>query len=293
MRQRGLWVGLLLLVTAGLAVGRAEADGAGPQRVVSLTPTITETLFALGAGDRVVGVTRFCNHPPEARSRTTVGGVIDINVEAVLTLRPDLVLGESQQAVVAKLRELDLDVLTVENRTVAQLLTSFRTIGVRLGRETEAQELVTGIRDGMARAARALEGRPRPRVLLVVGRSPLVAAGPGTFIDELISAAGGDNVLGDPGRAYPILSMEKVLLQKPEVIVECSGSMVKKDLTEEARKAWARWPAIPAVSSGRVYVSQSDALLRPGPRLLEALDELLGFFHPEVAEKLRGGASEQ
>jgi len=123
-------------------------------------------------------------------------------------------------------------------------------------------------------------------VLVVVGRNPLVAAGGNTFIDELITAAGGSNILGDSERPYPIVSMERVLLRPPEVIVECSGSMAKKDLTAEAREAWAQWPMLPAVRAGRVHVSQSDALLRPGPRLLEALDELLAFFHPQVAEKL-------
>ena len=276
-----LTAGVLCVLLAGVAAERPT-----PPRIVSLTPTITETLFALGSGEGVVGVTRFCNYPPEARSRTTVGGLIDVNVEAIVALRPDLVVAEPQQRVVAKLRELGLEVLTVENQTLDQLLSSFRAIGARVGREAEAAELITRIRERTTAMAKAVGRKPRPPVLVVVGRNPLVAAGGNTFIDELITAAGGSNILGDSDRPYPIVSMERVLLRPPEVIVECSGSMAKKDLTTEVREAWARWPTLPAVGSGRVYVSQSDVLLRPGPRLLEALDELLAFFHPQVAEKL-------
>jgi len=274
---------LLWLVLVAGAVLAAET---APQRIVSLTPTITETLFAVGAGGNVVGVTRFCNYPPEARTRSTVGGLIDIDIEAVLVLGPDLVIAESQQAVVGKLRQLGLEVLGGENSTMGQLLESFRIIGQRVGRRTEADGLITRIRGRMARVAEALQGRPRPRVLLVVGRNPLVVAGGGTFLDELMAAAGGTNVLADSKRLYPMVSMEKVLVAQPDIIVECSGSMLGKDLTAEAREAWSRWSSLPAVRSGRVYVSRSDALLRPGPRILEALDELVGFFHPEVAREL-------
>jgi iron complex transport system substrate-binding protein len=260
---------------------------------VSLTPTITETLFALGAGEQVVGVTRFCNHPPEARTRPTVGGLIDIDVEAVLVLRPDLVIAEPQQAVVGKLRQLGVTVLTVETQAVSQLLESFRIIGRRVGHGTEAETLVRRIRQRTAEVAKAVAERPRPRVLLVVGRNPLVAAGRGTFLDELITAAGGTNIVGDSERPYPTVSLEKVLLAQPEVIVECSGSMVGEDMTAEARRAWARWPSLSAVSSGRVYVSHSDAMLRPGPRVVAALDELVRYLHPEIAERLREAESQE
>jgi len=262
------------------------AQGSGPSRIVSLTPTITETLFALGAGERVVGVTRFCNYPSEAATRTKVGGLIDINIEAVVALTPDLVIAEGQQAVVSRLRDLGLDVLTVKCATMADLLTAVGEIGARVGLQAEAEALVTVIRRRTGEVIEALKEVTRPRVLLVVGRHPLVVAGRGTFMDELIGLAGGTNVMGDSERQYPIASMETVLLRRPEVIVECSGSMTGEDATEEARHAWSRWPSLPAVSTGRVYVSHSDALLRPGPRVPQALDELVGFFHPSAARDL-------
>jgi iron complex transport system substrate-binding protein len=273
---------LALALGAGVG-GVAVAAGAPPQRIVSLTPVITETLFALGAGDQVVGVTRFCNYPPEAQKRAIVGGIIDMDVEAVLTLRPDLVIGEQEQAVLGNLHRLGLNVLAVECQNLQELLAAFTTIGQEVGRKAEAQTLVASIRGHCSQVAEALKEEPRPRVLVVVGRNPLVAAGRGTFLDELISLAAATNTVGDSERPYPTVSMETVLLRQPEVIVECSGSMVGKDLTEEARQAWSRWPTLAAVRSGRVFVSKSDALLRPGPRVVEALDELVRYFHPDVA----------
>jgi len=274
-----------LALGAGLA-GVTLAASVPPRRIVSLTPVITETLFALGAGDQVVGVTRFCNYPPEAQKRVIVGGIVDVDVEAVLTLRPDLVIGEQGQAVLENLRRLGLQVLPVACQNLQELLTAFTVIGQEVDRKAEAEALVASIRGRLSQVAEALKGEPRPRVLVVVGRvgrDSLVAAGRGTFLDELVSAAAAANIVGDSERPYPSVSMETVLLRQPEVIVECSGSMVGKDLTEEARQAWSRWPTLVAVRSGRVFVSTSDVLLRPGPRVLEALDELVRYFHPDAA----------
>jgi len=278
----------LILVLTFLATGwpGAVAAPTAPERIVSLTPSITETLFALGVGDKVVGVTRFCNYPPEARERPKVGGLTDVDVEAVLALHPGLVIAEEQQRAIPKLRELGLQVLAVRVRSLEDLPQAFRTIGKRVGREARAQALIDCIQERFDRVAEALMDRPGPKVLLIVGRSPVVAAGKGTFLDALLAAAGGENVVGDSDRPYPVVSMETVLLGRPEVIIECSGSMVGKDLSAEAREAWSRWPTLPAVQSGRVYVSKSDAMLRPGPRVTEALDELLALLHPEVARAL-------
>lgn len=281
-------------LTLGLVLLLARTGGeAVPRRIVSLTPTITETLFALRAGDRVVGVTRFCNYPPEAQKRVKVGGLMDTDIEAILALQPDLVIAEDQQSVVKKLQELGLEVLTVKCQNMDELLNAFTEIGRRIGLEGEAEALVATIRRRIAEVTEALKDASRPRVLLVVGRHPLVAAGRGTFLDQLVGIAGGANILADSQRPYPTVSLETVLLRQPDIIVECSGSMAGKDLTDEARQAWSRWSSLSAVRSGRVYVSQSDALLRPGPRILEALDELVRFFHPDVARKLGRAPSRQ
>ena len=288
-----LRLGRLTFVLVLVFVGTLPAGEAVPRRIVSLTPTITETLFALKAGERVVGVTRFCNYPPEAEKRVKVGGLMDTDIEAILALRPDLVIAEHQQMVVKKLQELGLEVLTVKCQNMDELLSAFTEIGQRIGLEAEAEALVDTIRRRIAEVTEALKDASRPRVLVVVGRHPLVGAGRGTFLDQLVSIAGGDNILADSQRAYPIVSMETVLLRQPDIIVECSGSMAGEDLTEEAQQAWSRWSSLSAVRSGRVYVSRSDALLRPGPRIPQALDELVGFFHPDVARKLSQTGSRQ
>lgn len=263
-------VGLSLASGAGGPRPALAEPASGPQRIVSLSPAITETLFALGAGPQVVGVTRYCDYPPEAQRLPRVGGYLDPNPEAVLQLRPDLVVAApspgNRRAVVA-LRRLDLPVLVVADRSLDDLLASLRVLGDRLGLKARAAALATDLSAGLRRIkARGAARRPL-RALLVYGHRPLVVAGPGSYGGELLQLLGLHNVAAGT-RPYPVFSMERVLLAGPEVIFDAA-----MDAEVDPRRFWRQWPEIPAVSAGRV-VAVSDQVLRPGPRIVAALEEL-------------------
>ena len=252
-----------------------------PQRVVSLAPNLTEFLFALDAGDRVVGVTRYCDQPPEAATRTRVGGFVDPNFEAVVGLRPDLVVAvknSQNRAFVSRLEDFGVPVYWTALVTEDDVFRVCRELAGLLAVEASGARLADSIRRGMKRVEERLAGAPRRRVMLVFGHSPLVVAGRGTFAEALLARAGGENVAGTTPLPYPIWSMEAAVRAAPEVIVD--NYMGSGD--ESANRAmWEGWSSIPAVRDGRVHRLRATSTLRPGPRLAEALEELARLVHPE------------
>jgi len=272
MSARGQATLGLALAAACLAPGRAPAAPAPPRRIISLSPAVTETLFALGVGERVVGVTRYCDQPPAALRLPKIGGYLDPNAEAVMRLRPDLVVAApspgNRRPVVA-LQRLGLEVLVVSDRTLDDLLASLGVLGARLGRVEQATAMAAELAAGLARIReRGLRRRPM-RAMLVYGHHPLVVAGPGSYGGELLALLGLDNV-AQGARPYPIFSMERVLVSQPEVIFDAA-----MDAGVDPLGYWAAWPEVPAVRHRRVLVV-SDAVLRPGPRIVDALEELAG-----------------
>ncbi|MBF5041933.1 ABC transporter substrate-binding protein [Aggregicoccus sp. 17bor-14] len=273
---------LLLLVasTPALAARPAGPYSLGPQRaapvrrVVTLAPSLTEMVVALGAGERLVGVSRF-DQQPEVAKLPRVGGFTDPSVEAVLALKPDLVLvfpGPGNQRPVEKMAQLGLRVLVLPLQTVQDTLAAMRAVGDALGRGAEAQALVSRIEATRARvrAAAAKSKRP-PRVLFVYGFEPLVVAGPGSFADELLHDAGGVNIAADAGTPYPVYSPERAVVAKPDVVIDAADVDVGKDkLRNLPGLREARWAQVP-----------TRALLQPGPSLGRGLEELYALLHPE------------
>lgn len=248
---------------------------------MSLTPNTTEALFAIGAGARVVGVSRYCDWPREATRLPKVGGYVDPSLEAILALRPDLVVGArgpSNRGVVDRLSQSGIATYFPQDRSLEDVYALLLGLGERTGRSDAARTLVTRLRRERAAVERALAGRRRPRVLLVYGYRPIVVAGPGGFADELVRAAGGQNALRD-GTAYPTISLERVEALAPEVIVEARFS-AHEDST--STPDWQRLPTIPAVRDGRVIVLRDERLIRPGPRVLEGVRVLASRLHPDV-----------
>lgn len=269
-------------IVAALALALAPAagsSGAPPRRVVSLAPSLTETVFALGAGDRLVGVTEQCDFPPAAADLPKTGTFLEPNVEAVLALQPDVVLavpGPANRDEVNLLRSLGVRVEVFDEKGVKGVFATIHRAGEVLGVPDRAASLEQRLRHGMRRVTRRLEGAaPRP-VLFLVNREPPIAAGAGTYQDDLIRLAGGTNVAAAAGRGWPRLSLEAILAFDPEVILD--GSMNGGD---QPGRFWSRFPNLRAVRSGRVHGPVPDALLRPGPRLVEALEALARFLHPE------------
>jgi len=240
---------------------RAEAASGGPKRIVSLAPSVTETLFALGAGDRVVGVTRFCDHPPEVAARRKVGGLTDVDVEIVLSLKPDLVVGV-QSATAAPLQRtlqsagIRFEFVDVE--TLSDVAGSFQRLGTLVEAPEEARALAEAL------ASRQISGAPdAPKVLLLFGRDPWIGAGPGTFADEMIRSAGGRNALGALDTQYPTLDAERLSTVEPDLVIDTSFG----DAPAE-------------VPGGAPVVRLDPALIRPGPRLVQAMD----VFRQSIAE---------
>jgi|DewCreStandDraft_1066081.scaffolds.fasta_scaffold02073_5 iron complex transport system substrate-binding protein len=273
-------------------LGRSVTLRQPPQRIVSLAPSNTEVLYALGLGDRVVGVDRFSDYPPEARGKPKVGGMVDPDYERILSLRPDLVLatGGVQRPVVEKLESLGVPVFALHPQTVEGVLDSILTVA-RLGGVTrKGWEVVAKLR-GRIRAVTLKTGKiplsRRPTVFWIIWPEPLMTAGPRTFIHSLITLAGGRNIAGDLAgpRDYPLYSMEELVARDPDVIIattDAHGAVGK--LSEKPG-----WRRLRAVRAGRVYFVDPDLVHRPGPRLVDGLEAIARLLHPPLFSEKAGG----
>lgn len=262
-------------------------------RIVSLAPSVTETLFMLGLQDAIAGVTRYCAFPPEAAAKPRVGGYIDPSVEAVYALKPDLVVMLSEQAGYrARLERLGIETLEVDHGTVSGILGSMIKIGTACGKYREGLALERGIRSRMERIQAGLRGAYRPRVLVCVGRnmgsqdiSDVYAAGEASFHHELIGLAGGRNAVTLRG-AYPQLSSEGIMSVDPDVIIDMVPAEGSRQQTrEDVTRAWRALTAVRAVRDSRVYVLTGDYSVIPGPRFIELLEDMARVVHPEVGWK--------
>lgn len=271
----------LLLCMAALA--------APPQRIVSTAPSLTEILFALGLGPRVVGVTEFCRYPAEAARKPKIGTFLEPNFERILAQRPDLVLVVRNPVRLAeRLSQLGLHAVEIPQDTVGEILASIRQIGRLAGVEARANELAASIQRDLDAVRRRAEGLPRRKVLFLVGRSPgtlqgMVGVGPGTFIDELIRLAGGENVLAGSPMAYPRVSVEQILAADPDVILDMGDFAHHEgrpmDSPEQFRALWAPYTALRAVRNRQVRQVAGEVLIRPGPRVAEGARLCLELIH--------------
>ncbi len=244
-----------------------------PERIVSLAPNITEILFELGAGERVVAVTRFCDYPPEAAELPKVGGVVDTDLEAILAERPELVVGVTSGGdaeVAKKLAKAGVAHAFVRMDDLEETYEGIQTIGELVDESERAEAIVAEMKKRIAESADDGAGdADRPTVLMLYGRDPLIAAGPGTFGHELVELAGGQNVLADAKTSYPNLDVEKVISLNPERIIDASEAA--KDANGDF---WGQYETIDAVAAGHVYPLRDPVVLRPAPRLTEGLAKI-------------------
>jgi iron complex transport system substrate-binding protein len=249
------------------------------ERIVSLAPSITECLFALGAGDQVKGVTDFCNYPPEARLKPHVGGMINPSIESVVGLEPDLVVLSMEGNIREDFRRLTsfgTPVFVSNPRTLEGIYRSLEALGTLTGKEDSARHLVATLRSREQAIRRAAGGKPRVRALLLVSLQPLMCAGNNTFIDELLRAAGGTNLASRARGTYPFYSRENVIADDPGVIIVMSD-ILRAGAT--LTTMFPEWGSVDAIRNGRVFRLNADLVSRPGPRALDALDELLHILH--------------
>jgi iron complex transport system substrate-binding protein len=268
---------------SGLLVGSEHGIGSSPKRIVSLAPSVTETLFAVGAGAQLIGICTFCDFPREVERIDRIGSYLAPNVEAIVAKQPDVVIGvpPNNPEAVAALRRAGLRVVIVQVDTIEQIEAAIQTIAHEAGHDTQGETLLAEMHQRMAAVRTRLNGTPQRRVLMVVGQNPLIAVGNGIFLNELITQAHGINIAASTNQQWPRLSLEAAVANQPEVIIDSTmGSEEKKNETQ-VFGVWKNFPSLPAVRNGRLYGRRSYTLLRPGPRLAEGFEEIARLIHPE------------
>ena len=272
-------VAVLILATTG--------STAPAQRIVSLIPAVTEMLFAIGDGQRIVGVTNYDHHPPEVSRLVRVGGLLDPDVERILSLRPDLVvLYNTQVELKQRLDRAGIDYYSYEHRALPDITTTLRTIGARIGSAARANAAAAGIEGAIAAVRTSLIGLPRPRTLLVFERDRsslrnVYASGGYGFLHDMLEAAGGANVFADVMRQSVEVSTEMMLARKPDVVIELWYGDLGQDLDlSRQAQAWNVLAAVPAVRNRRVYELAGDEFVVPGPRVVAATRRLAETLHP-------------
>lgn len=285
----GIFLGLVLVEWGVLSLpGMASAASARPpQRIVSLAPSLTEILFALGLEDKIVGVTDFCDYPAGARRKPKVGGYVSPSLEAIVALRPQLVVAVpdvTNRPLLERLSQLGLRVLGYEARGLEEICSTIEAVGQTTGAQAQAHRLVAQMRGRMERVRELTRRARRVRVLFVFAYDPFVVAGGGTFYDELIRLAGGVNVAGDSRARYPKYSLEEILRRDPEIIFLPGRHGAGPDLlpARDSAQPWQRWPGLSAVRRGRIYAVNDTALIRPGARIVQGLERLARLLHPEL-----------
>lgn len=264
----------------------AQAPVASPQRIVSLIPSVTEMLFAIGAGPRVIGVGNFDRYPPEARTRTKVGGLIDPDIERILSLKPDLVMVYATQTDLrTQMDRAHIPVYLYQHSGVPDITETIRTIGARVGNEKAGEELARRIEEDIASTRRRVAGKPRPRTMLVFGRDAetlrgVYASGGLGFLHDILEAAGGTNVFADVNRQSVQATTEVILMRAPDAIVEIGIDTASSK--ERNLGAWNSLASIPAVRTHRIYQVRGDEMMNPGPRVAVAIRRIAEALHPEA-----------
>ena len=262
--------------------GRSVTIPVLPRRIISLAPSVTELLFALGAGDQVVAVTQACNYPPEALSRAR----LDFSgsaVEQMVVLQPDLVIGMVgmvKPQTIETLDRLGHPLLLMEARGLGDVYRHIRWLGQATGRLVDADRLITHLEAQREELAARLRGAEPVSVFYLINASPLITIGPKSFIHHLIEAAGGRNIAGKTiGSAYPQFSLEELIVQDPAVILIAGDRFGPAG--DDAPYMITRWPTLRALGQQRLFMVDSDLVDRPGPRIYDAAWRLAESLHPD------------
>jgi iron complex transport system substrate-binding protein len=268
------------------ALGRQTTLDKVPMRIISLAPSNTEILFALGLGDRVVGVTDYCDFPAEALTRTKIGGFSNPNLEQIVSLSPDLVLAArfNPIEVLDALHELGFPVFALAPSTLDEALQTVEQIGQLTGSKPESLELLIRLRERVAHVeavVRKIPSDERPKILWGQLKAPMYSAGPGSFIHDLVTRAGGQNIAADTGAAWPQLGLETLVTRNPDIIIVSGQDSVSIRKSVKRLRQVAGWNSIAAIVTGKVYEISLDLLGRPGPRLVSGLESLASLLHPE------------
>jgi iron complex transport system substrate-binding protein len=274
----------ILALAAALAaciMAPSRARAGASMRIVSLAPSVTETLFALGAGADVAGVSDYCDYPPAAARLPHVGSFLTPNIEAIIALRPTLVIGLGLSSDLRELHAIEATgcaVMTVRDESLEQIEDSIAAVGARVGRAPAAAALLARMRAQIGAVRERLAGVRPVRVLMLVGHEPIIAVGRRTYLDQLLRIARADNIADASSEQWPRLSVEYIIAMHPDVILD--GQMGSEATPPE--RFWDKYETIPAVKNHRVYGYPQDPILHPGPRVGKSLEMLAKMIHPRV-----------
>jgi len=280
-----VFTAIFTLAATGAVTGAADE----PQRIISLVPATTEMLFIMGAGPRIAGVSNYDRFPPDVARLPKVGGLLDPDVERLLSLKPDLVIVyDTQTDLKRQLERARIPMFGYVHRDLADITVTMRALGARIGMKAAADAAAARIEQQLAAIRARVANRPRPKTLLIFGREPGAlrrvdaSAGYG-FLHDLLELAGGSDVLGDLKKQSIDMSTEMIISRAPEVILELHyGDSLKPERFDAERRVWNALPSVPAVRNNRVFLLGGDEFVVPGPRIVIAADRFARTLHPEA-----------
>lgn len=290
-----LFIFVIIFVVAIIGVNSQPtpklSSGTTPQRIISLAPSITETLFALGLGDSVVGVTDYCDFPPMVNSLPKVGGFVNPNLEAIVALQPDLIiLLANQQRVVEQLQQLDIPTLAIFNTSLDDIKQTISIIGEKTQHQQQASKLLNAINDKVTFIAKKTQDLDRPSVMIAMGHSigsehmkQVYIAGQHDFYNDLITVAGGQNVYKAQLPKVPSLSVEGIMQLNPSIIFDIfpEADDHGSDLNQVLQQ-WHSLSHVDAIENNRIYIIEHNYATIPGPRIFLLLEEIARLIHPEI-----------
>jgi iron complex transport system substrate-binding protein len=286
--QRGAGIALrvVILLAAAFIVSAPVGSQTHPQRIISLIPAVTEMLFALGAGDRVVAVGSFDRYPPQVEKLQRVGALLDPDLERILALRPDLVAVYGSQVDLRKqLDRAGVPQFVYSHAGLSDVTTTILQLADRIGERNRADALTRDIESKLAEVRRRVASRPRPRTLIVFDRESfslrgIYASGGYGFVHDMVTAAGGENVFADVKRQAVQATTELVLARRPDVILELRADPLTPENERRELATWGQLQAVPAVKGQRVYIISDPRTVIPGPRVAEGVELIAGVLHP-------------
>ena len=264
-------------------MGRKVDIPPNPRRIVSLAPNITESLFALGLNSEIAGVTMFSDYPSTARLKPKVGSFINVSLEKIVALAPDLIIATAngnKKETILHLARLGFPVYVIHPECFEDIFRSILNIGRITGREGDANKLVETLRNRVRHVISKTRGLKRPKVFFQIGIDPIVSVGKGTIHNRLITLGGGTNIAGDVEIEYPRLNIEKIISAKPDIII--MSSMKRGEDFVRVKNTWEKWKDIPAVKNNRIYIINSDLIDHSSPRIVDGLEQLARCIHPEA-----------
>lgn len=264
-------------------IGRRLTINNAPRHIVSLAPGITEILYALNLEAKIAGVTSFCNWPREARQKPQIGGFINPSIEKIVSLQPDLILATvdgNRKDIIQQLERLGLAVYVTNPQDVKGIMGSILHIGEITSEKKNARALVGRLQKRLDNITEQTQKKIKPRIFFQIGLDPVITAGQNTFINEMISLAGGINIAASDMARYPRYSAEGILSGAPDIIL--FAPMANDSEFTAVKKFWQKFPEIPAVKKNKIYPIETDLISRASPRIIDAVEKMALIFHPEI-----------